>query len=42
MDTAKLAFRSGTTSNEKALKSKVEDLEQIIGKITVENEILKK
>ena len=42
LDAAKSAFRNGTTSNEKALKSKIEDLEKIIGKITVENEILKK
>jgi len=42
LDSAKAAFRNGTSSEEKALKSKIEDLEQIIGKITVENEILKK
>jgi transposase-like protein len=42
LDSAKAAFRNGTSSNEKALKSKIEDLEKIIGKITVENEILKK
>jgi len=35
LDSAKAAFRNGTSSDEKALQNKIEDLEQIIGKLTV-------
>ena len=42
-EAGKKAFkRNGNSSSEKFLKSKIEELQRIIGKITIQNEILKK
>jgi transposase len=42
LEAAKEAFRGKKRSNNKSLKNKIDQLQKTIGKLTVENEILKK